>query len=287
MKMWYAHRGNIRYRLLRSGLGIIVLISLLSFGTGGYFWRMIETATETRNSTGKMLTQISRARNAEKDFRLSDLLESEFYQGITTKDLAEHHAAMAALEAEIQEIRRLVPDEEEDLLHKLQDILAGYRGVFLDLVAAYRKRGFRNWGLEGEWRGAMQEVGGYVAGTQNVFALRALLALASHEKDYLLQNEPQYIEAIRDDLQQLKRMMLAQSETLTTTILKAVEEYETAFTSYVLMQQTIGVTDDVGLRGELQRAGQALEPILQDIRQKTIEAGARARNTFLQVISLI
>jgi methyl-accepting chemotaxis protein len=135
-------------------------------------------------------------------------------------------------------------------------------------------------GLEGEWSRAIHEVEGYVAGTQNIFALRALLTLASHEKDYLLQNEPQYIDAIRDDLQQIKRMLLAQSETLSTAVLKAVEEYETAFTSYVLMQQTIGMTDDIGLRSELQRSGQALEPIFQEILQKTIEAGDRARNTF-------
>jgi PAS domain S-box-containing protein len=287
MKMWYAHRGNIRYRLLRSGLGIILLIGLLSFGTGGYFWKMIDTATEIRNSTGKMLTQMSLARNAEKDFRLSDLLASEFYQSVTTKGLVKHHAALSALEAEIQALQRLLPDEDEDLLHKLQELVDGYRGVFTDLVAAYRNRGFKEWGLEGEWRRSMHEVGGYVAGTQNVFALRALLALASHEKDYLLQNEPQSIEAIRNDLQQLKRMMLAQSETLSTTVLKAVEEYETAFTSYILTQQAIGVTEDVGLQGELQRSGQALEPVLQAIRQKAIEANDRARNTFLQVISLI
>ena len=120
MKMWYAHRGNIHYRLLRSGLGIILLIGLLSFATGSYSWRMIETATDIRNSTGKMLTQRSLARNAEKDFRLSDLLMSEFYQGSITKNLGKHQAAMAALEAEIQEVRRLLPDEEEGILDKLQ-----------------------------------------------------------------------------------------------------------------------------------------------------------------------
>ena len=120
MKMWYAHRGNIHYGLLRSGLGLILLIGLLSFGTGGYSWRMIETATEIRHSTGKMLTQRSLARNAEKDFRLSDLLESEFYQGSITKNLGKHQAAMAALEAEIQEVRRLLPDEEDGILDKLQ-----------------------------------------------------------------------------------------------------------------------------------------------------------------------
>jgi nitrate/nitrite-specific signal transduction histidine kinase len=114
-----------------------------------------------------------------------------------------------------------------------------------------------------------------------------LNAEVSYEKDYLLQNEPQYIAAIRDDLEQIKRMMLAQSESLSTAALKAVEEYETAMTNYALMQQTIGMTDDVGLQGELQRSGQALEPILQEIRQKTIEADGRAWNTFLQAISLL
>jgi hypothetical protein len=62
---------------------------------------MINTAIEIRNSTSNMLTQRSLARNAKKDFRLSDLLESEFYQGTTTQHLLNHHAAMSALEAEI------------------------------------------------------------------------------------------------------------------------------------------------------------------------------------------
>jgi hypothetical protein len=56
-----------------------------------------------------------------------------------------HHAAISALEAEIQKIQRLLPDEEEDLLHKLHDLVDGYRGVFLDVVAAYRQRGFQEW----------------------------------------------------------------------------------------------------------------------------------------------
>jgi two-component system sensor histidine kinase ResE len=47
------------------------------------------------------------------------------------------------------------------------------------------------------------------------------------------------------------------------------------------------MTDDVGLQGELERSGQALEPILREIRQKTLKAGDRARNTLLRVISLI
>jgi hypothetical protein len=87
MHRWYAHKGSLRYRLLRSGLGIILLIGLLSFGAASYFWSMIETATVIRNATANVLTQRSLARNAEKDFRLSDLLESEFYQGTTTQNL--------------------------------------------------------------------------------------------------------------------------------------------------------------------------------------------------------
>jgi hypothetical protein len=83
------------------------------------------------------------------------------------------------------------------------------------------------------------------------------------------------------------RMLLAQSETLSTAVLKAVEEYESAFTSYVLMQQTIGMTDDIGLRSELQPSGQALEPIFHEILPKTIETSDRAWNSCLWVILLI
>ena len=45
-----------------------------------------------------------------------------------------------------------------------------------------------------------------------------------------------YIDAIRNDLQQIKRMMLAQNATLSKAALKAVEEYEAAFARYVSLQ---------------------------------------------------
>jgi hypothetical protein len=44
-------------------------------------------------------------------------------------------------------------------------------------VEAYRTRGSKEWGHEGQWRKAMAEVEGYVERTQNVFAVRALLDL--------------------------------------------------------------------------------------------------------------
>jgi hypothetical protein len=82
-------------------------------------------------------------------------------------------------------------------------------------------------------------------------------------------------------------MLLAQGTAVSATILKALEDYEAAFTNYVLIQRTIGLTDDMGLQGEVQRSGQAMEPLLQEIGEKAYQAGERAGQTFLWVISLI
>jgi hypothetical protein len=38
MSVWQENKGGLRWKLLRSGLGIIVLIGVLSIGTGFYFW---------------------------------------------------------------------------------------------------------------------------------------------------------------------------------------------------------------------------------------------------------
>jgi hypothetical protein len=82
-------------------------------------------------------------------------------------------------------------------------------------------------------------------------------------------------------------MMLTQDIPASPTIIKALADYETTFAKFEMIQQTIGLTDEVGLLGELQRSSQAMEPILQDIHQWAIQAGERARGTFLKVLSLI
>ena len=112
MSVWQENKGGLRWKLLRSGLGIIVLIGVLSIGTGFYFWGKFSKATEIRNITSRILTQRSLARAAEKDFRLADLFGSEFYRGGTTKNLAKHQEAMTALEKEILELIRLSLEEE-------------------------------------------------------------------------------------------------------------------------------------------------------------------------------
>jgi PAS domain S-box-containing protein len=287
MRLWRETKGGLRWKLLRSGLGIIVLIGVLSIGTGFYFWGKFSKATEIRNITGRVLTQRSLARVAEKDFRLTDLLGSEFYQGGTTKNLVKHQEAMTALEKEILELIRLAPEEEQEAPQKLYRLAAEYRKDFSELVEAYRTRGSKEWGHEGQWRKAMAEVEGYVERTQNVFAVRALLDLMRDEKDYLLRKEFHHVRAIYEDLKQLNRMLLAQDTAVSETILKALADYEAAFTNYVLIQRTIGLTDDMGLRGEVQRSGQAMEPLLQEIGEKAFQAGEHAGETFLWVISLI
>jgi PAS domain S-box-containing protein len=287
MRAWRENRGGLRWKLLRNGLGIIVLIGILSIGTGMYFWEKFDRATEIRNITGGILTQRSLARTAEKDFRLVDLLGSVFYQGGTSKNLEKHQAAMGALERGILELIRLSPDGEQEAPQNLYKVAGEYRKSFIELVEAYRAKGFKEWGYEGQWRRAMLEMEGYVERTQNVFAVRALLDLLRDEKDYLLQNESHHIRGIYEDLKQLNRMVLAQSTAASNTILKALEDYEAAFTNYVLIQRKIGITEDSGLQGEVLRSGQAMEPILQEIRHKAIRDGERAAQTFLWVISLI
>jgi PAS domain S-box-containing protein len=287
MRVWQESKGGLRLKLLKSGLGIIVLIGALSIGTGVYFWGKFTRASEIRNITGRILTQRSLARAAEKDFRLADLFGSEFYRGRTTNNLARHQDALIVLEKEILELIRLSPKEEQEAPQKLYRLAEEYRKDFSELVQAYRTRGFKEWGYEGQWRKAMAEVEGYVERTQNVFAVRALLDLMRDEKDYLLRNEFYHVRAIYEDLKQLNRMLLAQGTAVSETIIHALEDYEAAFTNYVLIQRTIGISDDTGLQGELQRSGQAMEPLLQEIRGKALQAGDRAGRTFLWVISLI
>jgi PAS domain S-box-containing protein len=287
MKAWYEHRSSLRLKLLGGGLGIILLIGLLSFGTGIYFCAKIDRALEIRNSVGRILAQKARARSAEKDFRLADLINTEFYESGNTKNLTKHQDAIIALEKEILELTRLFPDEADKRVQKLNELVHEYAQDFLDLAAAYRERGFKEWRLAGEWHRAMHNVEEYVGRTESISAIRALLALKHDEADFHLYNEDRYVDALSRDISQLEGMVHDHDGPGSATLLQTLQDYDIALRNYVLIQRTIGLTEDAGLQGALQRAAQAMDPIIQDIHAKAIQVSDNGRQNLVRVMSLV
>ncbi|WP_109830557.1 adenylate/guanylate cyclase domain-containing protein [Reichenbachiella versicolor] len=121
--------------------------------------------------------------------------------------------------------------------------------VFTILRQKIKERGFKDYSLEGEMRTEAHWL------ENTVEIPRAdLLTLRRHEKDYIIRNEPQYVQKfsivkkkIESNISQNKRL----NQSRRATLLNHLDKYENTFIRLVELDQEIGIKDNTGLRKDL------------------------------------
>lgn len=150
-----------------------------------YLWARSNTAHQIRETSRLLQIDVLEARRAEKDFLLRDLKTEEFYQHGETLNLQKYKTAMARVREYIDTLARLTGGENSQELKSLRSLADQTAGPFLKLVAAYREKGFMDWGLEGEWRRAAHDFEHHLPKITSLTLERDLLQLRRYEKDYL------------------------------------------------------------------------------------------------------
>jgi methyl-accepting chemotaxis protein WspA len=296
VKQWIQNR-SLLAALLMGGLAMIFLISLMAYTATGYFLGQNDAANESRWSVDQIQNQFLEARNAESNFLMRDLKDKDFYERGQSKNLAKHEALMASVSQALEGLRGVASGRQKALMTEVPTLLKTYQDDFLKLVAAYRERGYKDWGTEGEWRNAIHDVEQHLPKAGNDAlqkagnaALKAgnaalqvdYLQLRRDEKDYLLRGEAKYIEAVNADLMKLatdiRSSPAARSDRLLADrFLTDVSLYERLFQKYQAIEERIGKTEDTGLTGDARRAAQQVEPVLAEISSEAVATSQAAR----------
>jgi PAS domain S-box-containing protein len=278
---------NLFFKLLAGGLAPILLIALLSFIMVAYFFENSNRANTIHGIVNNITIQLLQARLAEKNFMLRDLHKKEFYESGEPKYLEKHAITISSIQKEIHKLINLSPGEKKESIQKLSNLVNDYCALFLRLVAAYRERGFKDWGLLGQWRQAIHHVEHRVEQLHSPNLLKDLLELRRYEKDYLLRAEEQYIREHGLQLKNLQNLVANLENPEAAAILKNLKIYETAFEKYINIQKKIGLTEESGLQGNFLQAVHGVEPVIERTLQEADLANKRARHNFIQVSFLI
>jgi methyl-accepting chemotaxis protein WspA len=281
VKPWIQNR-SLLTALLMGGVALIFLICVMAYTTTGYFLGQNDAANESRWSVDKIHDQFLEARNAESDFFLRDLKDKDFYDRGQSKNLARHEALMASVSQALEGLRGVASGRQKALMTEVPALLKAYQDEFLKLVAAYRERGYKDWGIEGEWRTAIHDIEQRLPKGANGALQVDYLQLRRDEKDYLLRGEDRYIEAVNADLKKLKTDIRPSHTALSDRFLADrflvdVSQYERLFQKYRALDERVGKTEDTGLTGEVRRAAQQVEPVLGEISSQSIADSQAAR----------
>jgi PAS domain S-box-containing protein len=254
-------------QLIVTGLCVIALLAACWTVVGSHFLSRRNQAGEIRALADQIHFNVLQARRREKDVLLRDRNSAEFYvqspesiQALSTTSLVRHAAAMRALERGIAELSKISVGDEE-VLARLAESARDYREGFAEVVAAYRIRGFKDWGLVGRLRAAAHDIEAGIEGLGNPLHV-ALLQLRRYEKDYQLRGGNlrggDYAHAVDDAIIELSTAIAKEVEQ-PETLLKALSRYRETFDEYVDIQKKIGLTENEGLRGQMRAAAHSIE----------------------------
>jgi methyl-accepting chemotaxis protein WspA len=276
VKQWIQNR-RLLTTLLTGGLAMICLICVMGYTATGYFLGQSDGANAVRWSVDRIRYQFLEARNAERGFLLGDLTDQGFLERGQSKNLATHVALMASVSRELEGLRDVASGRQKLLMREGPTLLKAYEDDFLKLLAAYREKGHKDWGTEGEWRKAIHDVEQHLTKGRNDVLHVDYLQLRRDEKDYLLRGQDEYVQALHADLKTIATDVNASHNAASAQLLEDLRLYERLFQKYRAIEEKIGKTGETGLRGEEARAVLEMQPFLDGISNQAIVESEAAR----------
>ncbi|HEX7900788.1 MAG TPA: methyl-accepting chemotaxis protein [Planctomycetota bacterium] len=282
-------------RILKANLFTVALFGALWLAIILYFSAERERDGDIRTSANRLSIEILELRRAEKDFQTRDLHNPAFLEAalgsgavsVPGTNLEKWERRSANLMNEIATMHRLAEGSDgfdANVLNDLDEKAGVYISRFRDLARAYHRMGFKDWGLEGEWRKIVHELETPIQASGDAPLTIALLSLRRDEKDYLLRGEAKNVEEVKKSLADLRTRLKATPSH--AAFADKTDRYGAAFDAYLDQRRKIGLSAEEGLQGEMRRAIHDLDKDTLAIRDKAVQLDERAAARFPWILGL-
>lgn len=205
------------------------------------------------------------------DLHNYELSNPAFYDEESTPRLQERDSLFASIDSLMSSIRAHEDFELARELSLVDSLIETYQSRFLVLTDALRRKGFKDFGMEGQLRKfahALEE--------RRLVSEDELLTLRRHEKDFLLRDDRQYVERFNSVGTALIGKYGKSEETEALLL-----DYMNAFNELVKLSNSIGFHVQTGLKGELNAVTSSLLSALDDLNAKgELQTVQNQRSTF-------
>lgn len=213
---------------------------------------------------------------ATKSFMYEEFKSEPFlknHESSALKSFEESYNKSKHIVAEINQSNSIVHAEIDILSHSLITVVDSLRNNFLTLVDLLKTRGFKDYGLEGSLRLAIHQV----ENSGFRFDKASMLTLRRHEKDFFLRRDLKYQREFNAQFENFyKELSNYEGSELST----ALAEYKERFNRVVDIEKRIGLREDQGIRGRIQKYFAFIRPQLEFFGTKIkMENEAQIANT--------
>jgi methyl-accepting chemotaxis protein len=231
---------------------------------------------ELSAQTGKAMLM---ARRREKDYLLR--YQELGFEEARNEYVTEVQNQVAAIRKNVAEIRHLEPDNEESIVtaKAIEEAATGYETAFLSMVDLIEQRGYKDVGLEGQFRAKVHEIEKAVEANRQDQLTIDMLMMRRHEKDYLLRGEKKYITELHGAVAQFKadeaKADLSKDEK--TNLSTLADEYQALFDQLVQVDAQIAAQTET-----FRNAVHKIEPLVDKLEAGTAEEQAASRSEIAQ-----
>jgi len=260
-------------------IGSFVFISVMIQISQNYVQSQSLTHLHTEQKIADLSLQsqnaLLMARRAEKDYllRYNRFGFDKARQIYVNK--VQHFIAL--IHSYMYEIRKTTEEHNSitSLTKTADQIVDEYESTFLTVVELFEKRGFKDSGMEGKFREKIHSIEKAVK-AKNLDKLTILmLTMRRHEKDFLLRNDPKYIDQLHKVASEFKMTVnvadLSQEEKENLMLL--LDQYQLQFDEFVEINKQIAVSID-----NYRTATHTLEPWFEEIYSESMKQVRIAQN---------
>ena len=236
---------SIKNRILTGFLCITFISALLSVFSF-YYIDKIDNIRSFDKRISKIEVLTLNLIKEDNDFYDLETINEQYFKTKKSQILDRRNALKTEISRELNDIRQEDKIINIDVyLTNISQSLDEYNHTFDKLATMVYQRGFRDYGVEGEMRRYAHALEEHT----DAISLSNVLSLRRHEKDFLLRNDPEYIE--KHQILSSSTLNNLRQKRSGDTVIHIVEQYADNFRKLVKYQDSIGVNSNEGLRHAL------------------------------------
>lgn len=244
---------TIKQRLLLNTIAVAVAMVLM-LGLFFYESAKLETLGEMRANVANLQKDVLLLRKHEKDFQLRK----------DSKYLNEFKQVQQLLSADIERLEQALTGQglSTAALHDFEQSVSEYGRNFMAYANEAERVGLTpTSGLYGELRTAAHALENHFKAVQQPELLVTLLQLRRAEKDFMLRLESKYIEKFDDLFKEFTEQLKSSGQG--AELQGAASQFHQAFIALGKGNQSMGLSADDGLQGQMRSAIHATEQQLE------------------------
>ncbi len=254
-------------------LVIFTTLSIVIAGVSIYFFNKMDAIYKINIAINNVYKQYTKATRQEGAFFNKEVFDGKFHKTGKSESLLKFKIKVATIRDTIKSLKRNIAFKEFGIaseINMVEEEMLRYQSLFEASVAKTIEKGYKDYGLEGKMRTFVHEL----EKKSDKIGVAKVLMLRRHEKDYLLRNEPAYIEKLTVTLDEIKSDILkntALSVVEKDTLIVLLYNYFQSFNALVQVGKEIGQRDEKGLNEMLTVSKAGIEKHLELLQDKSVE----------------